>query len=283
MAEMTGSKRRLSFGEMMKVKGLRRKLECTPDGPEYDRVKALIAEIIQGPAEEPPKTESDGEQATGQKSGKETSSDESVNIDDIPYMSYLFNAEIMTMVKTPEGSWMSYPAICKRFGKTVFDLNPNDITVMYIDHDKYQELLESDDAQFEQVNVLKHCARRLPENAASVEISIINWILFAEAERDDRIVNLGCYELGSTESCETSGLYDDFYSGVIYNVLHEGMTLEAAREFAETGKKPEPTEEEQPPKPEQGPPKEESRPKPAPNLQPKPSPSRPDRKRKRFM
>lgn len=282
---MTGKK--LSFRESMEVMRLRRRLlECPPDSKQHDRIEARIAEITQGPAEEPPKAETGNEQATGQKSGKETDGDESVDIYAISYMPYLFNAEIMTMAKTSEGSWMSYPAFCKRFGRTIFDLNPNDIAVMYINHDKYQKLSESDDAQFDQANVVKHCASMLPEDAGLVEVSMINWILFAEAERDDRIANLGCYELGSTESCETSGLYDDFYSGVIYNVLHENMTLEGAREFAKTGKKPEPTEEEQPPKPEQDPPAKEGtkeQPNPRPSQQPKPS-SRPTvRKKKRFM
>lgn len=162
------------------------------------------------------------------------------SFDKYPYAPYCEYTDIMSMVKVNK-AWMTYRTFCCRYpDKTIFDCDPDDVTVMYINHEAYQRLLETKDLlELDHQTVMSNCARQLPESAAATEVAILNHLLWLEAQHDDRIANLGCYDLTSVESSEKSKLFGDFYDRVIFNSILCEMTIEEARTFAETGEVPE--------------------------------------------
>ncbi len=243
-------KRKLTMSQMLEVGRLRRRWPSATD-EERKKIEARIREIEHGDKEEPPKRSQQNpeQKASGQanpSSKEKPDNDEYVAPDEgMPHMSYCACTEIMVMVDTANG-WMSYDKFRETHpNQTVFDINPDKITVMYLNHDKYREILETvDDVQLDQRNVIAHCARLLPEDIRPIEVTILSGLLCVEAWYDPRISELG-YKLGSMQECEECGLFEDFFNGVIYNVLHSNMTLEEARYFAEHGKLPD-SEEQQP-------------------------------------
>lgn len=242
-------KKKLTMSQMFEVGRLRRRWPSATD-EERKKLEAQIREIEYGDKEEPPKKpqQNPEQKASGQanpSSKEKPDNDEYVAPDEgMPHMSYCACTEIMVMVDTANG-WMSYDRFRETHNQTVFDINPDKITVMYLNHDKYREILETvDDVHLDQRNVIAHCARLLPEDIRPIEVTILSGLLCVEAWYDPRISELG-YKLGSMQECEECGLFEDFFNGVIYNVLHSNMTLEEARYFAEHGKLPD-SEEQQP-------------------------------------
>lgn len=293
------AKRKLTMGQMFEVGRLRRRWPSATD-EERKKIEAQIREIEYGDKEEPPKKSQQNpeQKASGQANPspkeKPDSSKEKPDNDEyavapdegMPHMSYCACTEIMVMVDTANG-WMSYDKFRETHHQTVFDINPDKITVMYLNHDRYREILETaEDVQLDQRNVVARCARLLPEDIKPIEVTILSGLLCIEAWYDPRISELG-YEPGSMQECEERGLFEDFFNGVIYNMLHSELTREEARYFAEHGELPnKAVEGEQPSKPdspEQTPsskdgakPKSEQQPK----QQPKPHSSTTRRRRK---
>lgn len=259
---MARETRKLTFGEQLKIKRLQSKLEVTPDGPEYDYIQAQIDAIRYGDADDQPVSDQPNPQPNQQKpdNPEQPKPISPTPLDEMKHLSYTTCTELLVMVKV-DNKLMNFETFRRKNpDKTVFDIIPDDLSVFYLNHDLYQEMLETD-ADLDQMSVVKHCARPLSKDIAPIELSILSGLLYAEAEHDPRILNLGCYSLGTMFDCEESGLFDDYFGGVIYNVLHYNMTLEAARAYAdepdeqpETNKTSKPTEEEQPSKPEQDPP-----------------------------
>jgi len=308
MAGKTGT-RKLTFGEMMEIKRLNYRWATAPN-EERERIEARIAKIKQGAQEDsgdheepkkpqksqnpqktqqaqksqnsqqaqqnqqkaptpkrepdvPPKQKSEAKEPTGEKV---TASNYEMR-----YLLYCGCTEMMIMVNTAKG-WMSYDIYREKHPKkTVFDIDPDDVIVMYMDHGKYQEMLEADDdAPLDRCSVISQCARPLPNGKKPIEIAILNDLLATEAQHDSRIKDLG-YETGTVEECEESGLFEDFFTGVIFNVLHMNMTIKGARHYFKTGERLEQqSAEEKTPKQER--PTEETPPKQQPKQQPKPIP-----------
>lgn len=165
-------------------------------------------------------------------------------LDELPHAPYCMSTEFTPMVNVG-GKWMDYATYReKNPDENIFDLTPNSVAVMYLNHRLYQELLESSEDQILDRRDVMSCVRRLPNAVGAVEVVILEGLLLAEAMEDLRIQTLG-YHGETMDEYKKNGLYDDFFDGIIYNVLHSNMTLEEARYFAEHGKLPD-SEEQQP-------------------------------------
>lgn len=281
------AKRSLTFGEKMEIKRLNYRWE-TASNEERKEIKARIAKIKQRAQgedgeepEEPQKSQQPQAQPKSQNQPKKAppapkqkpDSESETPANEARYMSYCTCTELMVMVQTDK-VWMGYETYRRKHrDQTVFDIEPDRIAVMYLNHDKYQELLEADDdTLLDQDDVVAKCARLIPEEFIQIETAILSGLVSIEAFEDRRIKDLG-YKVGSMRECAECGLFDDFFDGVIYNVLHRKMTLEDARYYAETGKRLPSEQGNQPPKGQ----KEQTRPKEQPKQKPAPKPA-PQRK-----
>lgn len=158
-------------------------------------------------------------QKSGNKSGV-------VPLSKLPHGEYCDFAEIRSMVKTDKG-WMSYQMFReKNPDQNIFDIDPMRISVMYLNQDCYREINSADPNE-----IMSKCTRKLPAEYEMAELAIINALLYCEAMYDPRIAKLG-YEGENMYDFEDNQLYRDYFTNVIYNVLHSDMTLEEARKFA---------------------------------------------------
>lgn len=214
---------KLSWTQMLRLKTLERALLEREEGSEdYWDILDKINLIKYGPEEEEPqpKPQSDKEREKNKLLGE------------AQYMQYCISAELAFLAKENKDShFVDYPTfLVNHPGKTIYDLHPNDVTVGHINHEAYRKMLE-EDAEYSPRDIAKKCMCGLPESTISIEIAIVKWMLWAEAQRDGRVSNLG-YDIESINSCEESGLFDDFFTGALWRVFSRGMKLKEAREEA---------------------------------------------------
>ncbi len=248
--------KKLSFKEQNEIRRLHRQWEVATD-EDRPLIEQRIAEIRRRGTEEPkPTPEPEAEDivvppvvTSKQPEVVEGKPEEPIlrafpPLDELPHAPYCMSTEFTPMVNVG-GKWMDYATYReKNPDENIFDLTPNSVAVMYLNHRMYQELLESSEDQILDRRDVMSCVRRLPNAVGAVEVVILEGLLLAEAMEDLRIQTLG-YHGETMDEYKKNGLYDDFFDGIIYNVLHSNMTLEEARYFAEHGKLPD-SEEQQP-------------------------------------
>lgn len=260
-------------------KRIERRIQALKQQGKEDQEEGKVGAKAAPAAEEPKSSEEQPESSEELENSEIPESEEVAYVipalEDLPHALYSGCVDIMLMIQV-EGGWMSYETYRKANpNSNIFNVAPNDVAVMYLNQRRYQEVESGDPHE-----IITHCARQLPSFIEPIEISLINGLLFMEAQYDPRIEELG-YKGDTMYDFEKNGLFEDFYNGIIYNVCCLEMTLEEARVFAETGeinaqpaqeqdKQPEPSKQlEQPKKPTQQPAAQQTQPKQKPTGQQK--------------
>ena len=202
MAERVVKNSGLTWKDTFRIRLLEFQRESAKD-EERLRIDQQIASIKQHSVEEKTKSAPSPKVTTPEQPitiKAEPGEDDRVNIlpplEDLPHAPYCTVTETAPMVKM-DGKWMTYAMYReKNPDKNVFDLNPMDIAIMYLNLRKYRELQESGEAQ----DCYTSCLRRIPEAVGPVELIHLEGLLLYEAYYDPRIKELG-YEGETMDDC----------------------------------------------------------------------------------